>query len=95
MEREKRVSPRVSFETGVTVTSGDWEWKAKSIDISIGGMFLSSNRFPKIGSVVYLIFNIKGDDVKVKSFVQWATPKGFGVRFNILGVKLTHAINNL
>ena len=95
MEREKRVSPRVSFETDVTVTSGDWEWKAKSKDISIGGMFLKSNRFPQIGSVVYLIFNIGDDDVKIKTFVRWSTPDGFGVQFDLLGVKLTHAINQL
>ena len=95
MNREKRISPRVAFSTVVNIAFTNWSWKALSKDVSICGMFLISNNFPKIGSKINVQFELQGKKVQIPSTVRWVSELGFGIEFGLIGAQITHDINQL
>jgi type IV pilus assembly protein PilZ len=71
-------------------------WKTDSVDISMGGMFLSGEAPVAIGSEVTLTFELPTlGTVTLPCFVRWSSARGFGVQFGLLGARDTHAIGQL
>ena len=95
MHKEKRVSPRVPFETSVSILMSGTMISAKSKDISPGGIFISSRHIPCIGVEANIVFSINGTEYKVPGTIRWRTASGFGVQFGSIGAALTHAINQI
>lgn len=94
---EKRRHHRVPLEATVTCRSTDTEGfqcQAHARDISLGGMYLQSEEVPPLGRKVELAFQLPGSKapLKLPGIVRWYAGDGFGVQFQLLGAKETHAI---
>jgi type IV pilus assembly protein PilZ len=66
-------------------------------DISIGGMFIESTEQLPFGSELSIVGRFPGAkaDIRLPAIVRWAKPDGFGVQFQALGARETHAISEL
>lgn len=94
---EKRRHHRVPLEAKVTCRATDTEGfqcQANAKDISIGGMYLQSDELPALGRKLELSFQLPGNQavLKLPAVVRWFAGDGFGVQFQLLGAKETHAI---
>jgi hypothetical protein len=96
---EKRRHHRVPLETIVTCRSTEietevFQCEANARDISIGGMYLQSTDPPPLGRKLELCFQLPGKSVTLRlpAIVRWFGTDGFGVQFQLLGAKETHAI---
>ncbi len=90
-----RRTVRILYKTTVSVSYKDHFWHGTSKDISVGGMFITSNSFPTIGSEVVLSFDLFDYKAEIKSVVQWIGKSGFGVQFIDPSVREVHEINKL
>lgn len=95
--REKRQHHRASLEVPVSITAKDGSmWITESVDVSIGGMFLSGTSQADIGAEVVLRLGLpKLGDVELPGFIRWTAGNGFGVQFGPIGARETHAIGNI
>lgn len=95
--REKRVHQRTALNVEVEARASDGtSWKADSVDISMGGMFLSGELCVAIGSEISLTFELPGmGTVTLPCFVRWTSARGFGVQFGLIGARETHAIGRV
>lgn len=96
---EKRRHHRVPLEATVTCHSTEVggevvHCEANARDISIGGMYLQSTDPPALGCRLELSFQLPGNPVPLSlpAIVRWFGVDGFGVQFQLLGAKETHAI---
>ena len=65
-------------------------------DISLGGMFVESERRLAFGSPVTLVLQgVVARELRLPAVVRWADRLGFGVQFGLLGAYATHAIVEL
>jgi Tfp pilus assembly protein PilZ len=84
----------------VTVTCeqvGGTSFEAFAKDISVGGMFLTSEDAPAFGTDLIIVAMLPGAKkvVRLPAIVRWAKPNGFGVQFGLLGALETHLISEL
>ena len=95
--REKRVHQRATLDVVVHVQAkGGADWETRSVDISVGGLFLTGQSEAEIGSEVVLALELpKLGAVELPGFIRWTAERGFGVQFGLLGARETHAIGNL
>ncbi len=94
---EKRRHHRVPLEATVTCRSTDsesFQCEATAQDISLGGMYLRSANQPPLGRKLELSFQLPGNQtpLRLPAVVRWFANDGFGVQFQLLGAKETHAI---
>jgi hypothetical protein len=96
---EKRRHHRVPLEAVVTCRSTEvdaesFNCEAHARDISIGGMYLQSDAPPPLGRKLELSFQLPGNSLvlHLPAIVRWFGVDGFGVQFQLLGAKETHAI---
>lgn len=92
---EKRRHHRVPLEATVTCRATDAEgFECQARDISIGGMYLQCAELPALGRKLELSFQLPGNQavLKLPAVVRWFAGDGFGVQFQLLGAKETHAI---
>lgn len=94
---EQRKHHRVPFQAGITCVPGDGEAFAGSVkDISLGGMFVESERRPPFGSSLTLVLRgVAARELRLPAVVRWSESHGFGVQFGLLGAYATHAILDL
>ena len=65
-------------------------------DISLGGMFVESERRLAFGSTVTLVLRgVAARELHLPAVVRWVDRLGFGVQFGLLGAYATHAILDL
>jgi type IV pilus assembly protein PilZ len=96
--QEKRVHPRVTVEIPVSCETKEGDtFYGTTRDISLGGVFVTSQRAPAFGTPVTVIGTLPGTHVEARlpGVVRWTTTGGFGVQFGPLGARETHAIANL
>jgi hypothetical protein len=95
--REKRQHQRATLDVPVLVnTKGGTNWETRSVDISVGGMFLTGVSNAEIGTEVVLELELpKLGQVGLPGFIRWTAVHGFGVQFGLLGARETHAIGYL
>lgn len=96
--QDKRSHPRVVVDTPVSCERRDASaFTGMAKDISIGGMFIESSETLPFGTELSIVGRFPGTkaDLKLPAIVRWAKPTGFGVQFQALGARETHAISEL
>lgn len=84
----RRHYPRVELPTGPPVA---WKGGAKvgvgtMVSLSLGGLFISTPDPPDAGSVVQLLFDVQGGEVRARAVVRRSVPgQGMGVQFINMG----------
>jgi PilZ domain-containing protein len=94
---EQRKHHRVPINLGVTCISADGEaFPGLAKDISVGGMFVESEKKLAFASTVTLVLEgVAARVLRLPGVVRWSEQHGFGVQFGLLGAYATHAIVNL
>jgi hypothetical protein len=95
---EQRKHHRVPVHLGVTCIPADGTepLEATVTDISVGGMFIESERQLTFASTVTLVLKgVAARELRVPGIVRWSEKHGFGIQFGLLGAYATHAIVNL
>lgn len=95
---EKRRHRRVEYRTEITCTpEGGEPFVAHSKDVSLGGMFVESERNPVFGTKLVVEMDFPGQKTRLSlpCIVRWNMPEGFGVQFGLLGAKETHALTRI
>jgi hypothetical protein len=94
---EQRKHHRVPVRFGVACIPGDGDaFEGAVKDLSLGGMFVESERQPAFGSNVTLVLRgVAARELRLPAVVRWSERHGFGVQFGLLGAYATHAILEL
>jgi hypothetical protein len=94
---DQRRHHRVPVHFGVTCISEGGEAIEGSVkDISLGGMFVESEKQPAFASDVTLVLvGVATRELRLPGVVRWSEKHGFGVQFGLLGAYATHAIVDL
>ena len=85
---DQRAHPRFLVRISVAIRSLRLSWPGTILDFSESGMFVASDRFPRVGDALEFRFQRPGDralvevEGEVMREVQYRPPLGFGVRFN-------------
>lgn len=98
---ERRRSPRVHFETALSVSSESNFYTGFTSDISEGGVFVVTYQLHEVGTKVSLELDLPGDhEIRVSGTVRWVrdprnlgeeTTPGMGIEFDELDHE-THAV---
>jgi hypothetical protein len=91
---EKRAYSRSVVRIPVTCTTeGGANLKGFTRDISTGGVFIEGSDIPAFGTRVTLVLDSPGlSDLKIPGIVRWTKIDGFGLQFQLLGARETHAL---
>jgi len=94
---DKRRHQRVPLEAILTYTeagSSQETQSANARDISLGGMYIASEARPDLGRSLTIKLTLPGSPavLTLPAVVRWFSDDGFGVQFQLLGAKETHAI---
>ena len=94
--KEKRLHQRVSVEVHVTCEGyGETAFEGIGKDLSVGGMFVETDRVPPFGTQLVLQTDIGKSRVSLPAVVRSTRTGGFGVQFGLLGARETHAITDV
>jgi hypothetical protein len=86
--KKPRRYPRAELPRGMTVA---WQSSGARVasrvrTLGLGGIFIATKEPPPVGSVVRLIFEVPGGDVRARAVVRSAEPgRGMGVEFILMG----------
>ncbi|MBW2462246.1 MAG: PilZ domain-containing protein [Deltaproteobacteria bacterium] len=96
-DQSRRVHERFEVELDVTVLHGDKELAGKTINVSMGGMFIGFEESLPFGTVVKVRVTLPAlkEESDLPATVRWVTPEGIGVQFGPLRAKETWAMNEL
>jgi PilZ domain-containing protein len=94
---EQRKHHRIPIDLAVICRPPDGEgFEAMVKDISLGGVFVETERQLPFGSLLTLVLRgVVPRELRLPGVVRWSEPRGFGVQFGLLGAYATHAIVNL
>jgi type IV pilus assembly protein PilZ len=94
---EQRKHHRVPIRFEVTCIESDASSFTGTVrDISIGGMFVGSERNLAFGTPLTLVLKgVAARELRLPALVRWSEPQGFGVQFGLLGAYDTHVIVEL
>lgn len=88
-------APFVVDLTFSTADTGDHTGRAR--DISLGGMFITTDDAVPFGTQVTVRFTLPSEptELTLRAVVRWSGTGGMGVQFGSLGVVETHHITEL
>lgn len=94
---EQRKHHRVSVHLEVACVPAEGEaFSAVVKDISLGGVFVESDRRPGFAAPLTLVLaGVAARELRLPAVVRWSQGHGFGVQFGLLGAYATHAIVDL
>jgi uncharacterized protein (TIGR02266 family) len=99
-EHFRRIDPRYERQLDVEVVSEGKKHTSRTVNISLGGMFLDSAAPLEIGATVQLRFALptQPEPVEVAGDVRWVVKKdgannGIGIRFQGLRARDVWALN--
>lgn len=94
---EKRAQSRSVVRIAVTCTTdGGATITGMSRDLSTGGIYVEAAEIPAFGTKIELRLDAPGlRDAAVPGIVRWTKADGFGVQFQLLGARQTHALAEL
>lgn len=78
-------------------TSEDGEHPGRARDISLGGMFITTDEAPPFGTTVVIKLTLPDakTQLELPAIVRWSGTGGMGVQFGALGALETHHITEL
>jgi hypothetical protein len=82
-----RTHPRVDFETEVELVLDYARVQGRTVNISVGGVFLAGSMAPEVGSKVTLLIRLPGvpDICSIPCVVRWSKiDEGVGLHFESL-----------
>jgi uncharacterized protein (TIGR02266 family) len=88
---ERRADRRVVVEVEVSFASESSFFDGVTQDLSIGGVFIATDRTLPVGSRVALAISLPGSSILARGLVRWARPRsderpaGLGVAFESVG----------
>ncbi len=87
---EVRIAVSFTVAGGATVD-------ATCRNVGLGGMFVETTTVVPFEAVVVIAMPLPGiaGPVTIKSIVRWVAPDGFGVQFESMGARETHALTEL
>lgn len=94
---EQRRYARTHVDMELTVFEGKDRFEARSKDISLGGMFIKTDRPPPPDSPIAIKMTLPEQTAPlvVACVVRWVSPEeGMGVQFSALDPKVTKAISH-
>lgn len=91
---EKRAQSRSVIRIAVACTTeGGATLTGMSRDMSTGGIYIESAEIPAFGTKIGLKLDAPGlHDITLPGIVRWTKADGFGVQFQLLGARETHAL---
>ncbi len=94
---EKRAQSRSVVRIAVTcITDGGASISGTSRDLSTGGIYIEATEIPAFGTKISLQLEAPGlYKVNLPGIVRWTKADGFGVQFQLLGARETHALAEL
>jgi uncharacterized protein (TIGR02266 family) len=99
-EHFRRIDPRYERQLDVEVVSDGKKLKSRTVNISLGGLFLDASAELEIGTAVQLRFLLptQPEPVEVAGDVRWVVKKegnhaGIGIRFQGLRARDVWALN--
>ncbi|MDB4980197.1 MAG: type pilus assembly PilZ [Myxococcales bacterium] len=99
-EHFRRIDPRYERQLDVEVTADGKKHTSKTVNISLGGLFLDSAIPLELGATVQLRFQLptQPEAVEVAGDVRWVVKKdgpqgGIGIRFQGLRARDVWALN--
>jgi len=96
---ESRQHPRKCVRVGVAFAPRGSLARTvgESRDVSIGGMFIETDRPAAFGSEIDLTLDLPGirNPATVVATVRWVSPEGMGVQFGAMGARETYGITEL
>jgi uncharacterized protein (TIGR02266 family) len=95
MTTEQRRYTRTALDVELTITAQRARLTARSKDISLGGIFVKTDRPPAPDTVVAIEVKLpdQKDVLVVSGVVRWVKDtEGMGVQFTALDNRLAHAI---
>jgi hypothetical protein len=97
VESNKRQYERYPVSVEVVVRHGETRVVARSRDISLGGMFVLTDRPLPYGTPCQLEIKLPSlpSPAVIEATVRWAGPDGMGLQFGALRARETWAINQL
>lgn len=96
-DQARRVHERFEVELDVVVLHDGREVPGKTINVSLGGMFIAFQETLPFGAPVKVRVCLPAlkEDADLPATVRWVTPDGIGVQFGPLRAKETWAMNQL
>lgn len=93
----KRQFERVSVQLPVRFPAGDAMVDAVTRDVSLGGLFITTDRALPYGTVTTFELRLPAlpEPAKIEGTVRWSSTDGMGVQFHSLRARETWAINQL
>ncbi len=92
----KRRYPRVRLPKGILVAwQAGGERKVSCVGtISVGGVFIRTPHPPESGTIVKMIFELSGGEVRARAVVRYSEPgAGMGVEFTGMGSEARARLN--
>jgi uncharacterized protein (TIGR02266 family) len=93
----KRQFERVTVQLVIRFAVGDEMVEALTRDVSLGGVFINTNRALPYGTVATFELSLPAlpQPAKIEGTVRWSSGDGMGVQFHSLRARETWAINQL
>ena len=95
---EKRQFERAPFDENVSMQHGDDRFEARVRDLSVGGVYVLSDRRLAFGAAVSVTLKLPAlvergkPPVTLEGVVRWVRDDGFGVQFGPTGALATYAL---
>jgi len=83
-ESSMRENPRKPCLINADYTIKNKDYKSYILDISIGGIFIETDKTFTIGQKIGLNFTLPNhpESFKINGTIAWGSPRGFGVKFD-------------
>ena len=96
-DTSRRVHERFVAELDVTILHEDREVKGRSINISLGGLFMSAEGRVPFGAQAKVRLRLPAlkEDAVIPVTIRWVTDEGIGVQFGSLRALEVWALNKL
>jgi type IV pilus assembly protein PilZ len=100
VEKRRHARAAIDLPVSFTVKTTNESGQGNGKDISIGGMFVETEKPAPFGAEVVIHVRLhtvaRGDqDFALPAVVRWVRGAGMGVQFGLLGALETHAITEL
>jgi type IV pilus assembly protein PilZ len=87
----------VDISVEVSLKGSDQRTVGRATDISIGGMYIESDRPLSFNAAIVVYARLPGqpDTFVLPGVVRWVRDNGMGVQFGLLGARETYAITEI